>query len=100
MSEYDDEPQGCCAHFCLCCCNYRVGHKKLDDDGYNSDDEKGPQDPKAGRPNFEVEKGKTISYDSQYTRVRKVGRRPTDILCLIVFPLFVVLMVGIGVYGF
>ena len=65
---------------------------KLD---YNSDDDREPEDAKY-KPNF----NEATKYNPQITRVKKKGRFPTDIPCLILFVLYCLGMIAIAVIAF
>ncbi|KAF0978966.1 hypothetical protein FDP41_002036 [Naegleria fowleri] len=62
---------------------------KLD---YNSDDDREPEDPKF-KPNFNEQ----VKYNPQITRVKKKGRWPTDIPCLILFVLYCLGMFAVAI---
>lgn len=84
------------------CCKTGDSREKVEE--YNSDEEHGAFDPKA-RPNFT--KAETtdhvhysMQYNSNFTRVRKYGRWPTDLQCTILFFLYIIIMLAIAGYGF
>jgi len=68
------------------------GFSKL---SYDSDDDREPEDPKY-KPNF----NEPAKYSPQITRVKKKGRFPTDIPCLILFVAYCIGMVGIAAIAF
>ncbi len=63
---------------------------------YDSGDEKGEEDQKWKGPNFDKE----ATADKHIIRIRKKGRKPTDVVCFIIFIVFCLGMFVVAGIGF